>query len=546
MMPTFRREALRLVLSALVLHLLLVQPNHPGAMTWGALALFPLELPVILLALLAVGRGRFGIALRVLLVAALILVALLKAADFGMFTALSRGFNPVADMPLIVAGLRLLSGTIGLVPAILAVCACLVVIGLIVRITWWATGVWAAMSPSAVRLRAGAAIGAVAAFGVATAEIGASMGAWTLPIGPPGAAFSARVGLERLQTTRDTLADLALFRTAAAVDPYAETEGLLDLIDRDVLIIFIESYGRTSIDTALFSDLHLATLSAGQERLESLGLSMASGYLASPTQGGQSWLAHSTFSNGLWIDGQTRYGAALASGRQTLFHIAARLGFHTAAVMPQITLNWPEAQFMGFETVFASSDLGYQGLPFNWVTMPDQFTFAALDALLRDAPRADNRPLFVQIATGTSHAPWLPVPELVAWSDVGDGSIFNDMALAGDPPDVVWRDRDRVRAQYRLAIDYALQTVLAYAELHADNPPLMIVMGDHQAAGFVALDERRDVPLHVIGPAHLVDRVGGWGLSPGLIPAQDAPVRPMDQMRNLILETFSSTNALGG
>jgi hypothetical protein len=119
------------------------------------------------------------------------------------------------------------------------------------------------------------------------------------------------------------------------------------LIDRDVLVVFVESYGRASLDTPLFADLHRATLGAGEARLEALGLSMASGYLASPTRGGQSWLAHATFANGLWIDGQTRYGAALASGRQTLFHLAARSGFHTAAVMPQITLDWPESRFHG-------------------------------------------------------------------------------------------------------------------------------------------------------------------------------------------------------
>jgi hypothetical protein len=316
---------------------------------------------------------------------------------------------------------------------------------------------------------------------------------------------------------------------------------MLDLIDRDVIVVFVESYGRTSLDTPLFSDLHRATLEAGQADLAARGLGMASGFIASPTRGGQSWLAHATFANGLWVDGQTRYGAVLASNRQTLFHLAARSGFHTAAVMPQITLDWPESSVMGFETILAAADLGYAGRNFNWVTMPDQFTFAAMDRLLR-AARPDDRPYFIQLATGSSHAPWVPVPEMVEWEAIGDGRIFDPMAAAGDPPDVVWRDRDRVRAQYRLAIDYALQVVLSYAARHAEDPPLMIVLGDHQAAGFVALDERRDVPLHVIGPAALVERAAAdWGLAPGLIPPPDAPVVPMDRMRDRILTTFSTS-----
>jgi hypothetical protein len=68
----------------------------------------------------------------------------------------------------------------------------------------------------------------------------------------------------------------------------------------------------------------------------------------------------------------------------------------------------------------------------------------------------------------------------------------------------------------------------------------MFVVGDHQAAGFVALDERPDVPVHVIGPPHLVELVAEWGWSPGLIPPEDAQVLPMDRMRDLILGTFTT------
>jgi hypothetical protein len=333
------------------------------------------------------------------------------------------------------------------------------------------------------------------------------------------------------------------FETAAREDPYAGRTGLLAAIDRDVLVVFIESYGRASLDTELYAETHRATLAEAGARLEGLGLSTRSGFLAAPTRGGQSWLSHATFANGLWIADQTSHGAALASGRRTLFHIAAEAGFRTAAVMPQITLDWPESALMGFETVLAAADLGYAGLNFNWVTMPDQFTFAALDRLLRDG--SDPRPLFAQVATGSSHAPWVPVPQMVDWEAIGDGRIFNAMAEAGDPPDVVWRDRDRVREQYRQAVDYALRVVFDYAARHADDPPLIFVVGDHQAAGFVALDERSDVPVHVIGPDHLVAAAAEWGWTEGLLPDADVEVRSMAAMRDLILEAFSPAGAGG-
>jgi hypothetical protein len=126
------------------------------------------------------------------------------------------------------------------------------------------------------------------------------------------------------------------------------------------------------------------------------------------------------------------------------------------------------------------------------------------------------------------------------------------MAAAGDPPDMVWRDRDRVRDQYRQAVDYALRVVTAYAARHAADPPLMIVVGDHQAAGFVALDDRFDVPVHVIGPPDLVARVASWGWAPGLLPDADpeagdgaggAAPRGMDTLRDMILTAFSDPPA---
>ena len=536
-----KRRFFPLALAAILLYLALAQPNHPDALTWGVLKAFPLEWPFLLLALFAFGPGRIGTVFRVLVVAAIAGIATLKTADFAMFLALARGFNPVADLALVGAGLRLLSGTIGPALAGLAALGFVLLIALVIAALWWATGVLASFSPSKASLRAAAGVGAFVFAGISAAEVGDRMQRWELPWTLPGTAFTTRVGVERLAVMRATLRDLRSFEDAAGQDRFANRDGLLDAIDRDVLVVFIESYGRTSLDTPLFSDLHRATLAEAEETLSARGLAMASGLLASPTRGGQSWLAHATFANGLWVDGQTRYAAVLASGRQTLFHLAAKAGFHTAAVMPQITLEWPESSRMGFETILAAADLGYAGLSFNWVTMPDQFVYTAIDRLLRANRGDDDRHVFLQFATGSSHAPWVPVPELLAWDAIDNGHVFDAMAVAGDTPDEVWRDNARVRAQYRRAVDYALRTAFAYVERHADDPPLMIVLGDHQAAGFVALDERPDVPLHLIGPPHLIARAASdWDLSAGLLPAEGLEVVAMDRMRDRILRTFSS------
>ena len=536
------RVAWRALLAAALLHVVLIQPNHPAAMTWGALSVLSLAWVVLLLALPVLGDGRLGRVIRALLTAVLTLIVVLKSADFAMFTSFTRGFNPVGDLPLLAAAFRLLWGSVGLLGAIGALIGTVLAIVALAASLWWAMGVWARIAlPRSARIAAGA--GAVLTMGLAVMDVGAIMARWPVPFNAPGTAFTARVGVERVVLIRNTLADLRAFNALARTDPFAARAGLLDKIDRDVLVIFVESYGRTSLDTPFYAQEHRPLLANATRRLEQAGLAVQSAYLSSPTRGGQSWLAHATFANGMRVDGQARYQAAIASGRETLFHIAARSGFHTAAVMPAITLDWPEAAFMGFDTILPAADLGYRGLPFNWVTMPDQFTLAAMDRLVRE-PVSDQR-VFAQVALISSHAPWVPIPRMIPWEELGDGSIFNDMAMSGDRPDVVWRDHDRVRDQYRMSISYALEVVVDYAIRHADDPPLMIVLGDHQAAGFIALDERSDVPIHLIGPADLLDHVADWGWTRSLIPAATAPVLPMEAMRDLLIEAFSTTLPTG-
>jgi len=531
------RTAAPLVAAAAILHLVLIQPNHPAAMTPRALTAVALELPVILLALLALpATHRATHVFRAVLVALLTAIAVQKFADYVSFTALSRGFNPVADFPLVTAAFRLSSGALGLVPTV-ALSALLVLAVLAVAAAlWWATGVWTRVRLPRLPARA-AGVAAMGAALLSAGEIGAAMGRWTLPFEAPGAAFTARVGVERVVLVRQTLDDLARFTDAAENDPMAGRAGLFALLDRDLLIIFIESYGRGSLDNPLYADRTRATLAGAEGALREAGFAMRSGWLDAPTRGGQSWLSHTSLATGLRVDGQTRYSASLASTRKTLYELASASGLTSAAVMPAITMPWPEAVRMGFDVTLPAASLGYAGQPFNWVTMPDQFTLAAMDRLLLGAV---DTPVVAQVALISSHAPWVPVPDIVPWDQIGDGRIFDEMAVSGMPPDQLWRDRDLVRAQYGKAVDYALRTVFEWAATKGDEAPLMLIVGDHQPAEFVAGEARPDVAAHLVGPVHLVDPAALWGWTPGLVPAADGPVEGMEVMRDRLLTLVSA------
>ena len=427
--------ALPFVLSVIVLHCLLVLPNHPAAMTPGALGLFPLELPLVIAALLALGERKTLVRVLCGAFAVVLTVAtVLKSADLVTYEALSRAFNPITDLPLVVAATRLLVSTLGTHLTIAAVLTAILSALLLAAFVYWASRTWAKVAVGRPwRLMAG---GVAVCFAlVCVADTGHVTGLWRLPVNPPGTAFTTRLACEELAESTRSLRELAAFRIVSQSDPYGDQRELFNKLDaRNVVLIFLESYGRASFANPLYATAHLATLETAERELAAVGLAIRSGWLESPISGGQSWLAHGTLASGLRIADQSRYGAMLASPRQTLFHLAQAAGYRTIAVMPAITLPWPEGPRMGFETILTARNMGYRGQSFNWVTMPDQFTLATYPSRLDVDPRPD----FVQVALISSHAPWIPIPPMIAWETIGDGKVFDQWAQSGESPAELW------------------------------------------------------------------------------------------------------------
>ncbi|WP_254694570.1 sulfatase [Alloyangia pacifica] len=529
---------LALFLSAVLVDLVLVLPNHPDALHWPALAMVPLELPVLLLGMLALGGHARPLAIAA--TAALTLITMLKLADLSAYAAFGRGFDPLADMHLVPAAAHLLRGSAGLAGTLAIGAALALLLGGAMILLYRALRLWARSGSrllGGLRLLAG---GVALVFALlCAAEIRTALNGWQ-GWRPPGSAFTARLAAEHIRGFARARAALAEFERAAAEDPWARRGNLLSkLAGRPVVIVYAESYGRAAFDNPLYAPRHLATLHAGEAALAQAGLAARSGWLASPVQGGQSWLAHATLAAGVQVSDQRRYRAFLASARQTLFTLAARSGYRTMAVAPAIVMDWPEGPAMGFQEIRAAADLGYRGLPFNWVTMPDQYTLAAFDRATLD----HEEPLMTEIALISSHAPWTPVPHMVPWEKVGDGSVFDAEATLGPSPKQVWADPDRIRDHYGRSLDYTLRTVLSWATLPRGLPPLLILLGDHQPAEFVAQAGGKDVPIHLIGPADTLRLFDEWGWAEGLQPAAAQGVWPMAAFRDRFLRATSKAGA---
>ncbi len=523
--------ALALLVAGLWLSCLWGLPTNPYAPLRMALSV-EVVLLVLLLALLAPLRsGALGRTLRYAGAAATTLVVVLELGDLGMRTSLGRPLNPLLDVDLASSVVNLLSGTLGgwraalvLAGAVLGLLAVFALSALAIGV---AQRVLAQPRTRSQMLAVGGALLALFALGQA--------GSQRLPYRPVSAHASGML-LAQWRLGRDALKDQAELEATMASDPFRNLPAgtlLGRLGGVDVLLIYFESYGRSALEQPRYAATALPRLDAFERQLDAQGLVAASGYLTSPTMGGQSWLAHGTFESGLWLPHQRDYDALVRSDWLTLTKAFAKAGHRTLAVKPAITMPWPEGEQFGYQQIYAAADLGYAGLPYNWVTMPDQYTLSALQRLERATA---DRPLFAEVSLISSHAPWTPIPPVLDdWDSIGDGAVFSRWAQDGDPPEVVWRDPERVRHQYTLAIDYVLAVLASYAAQFVDEQTLMIVVGDHQPAPLITGDDAsRDVPIHVItGDPALLEPFRAWGLSSGMRPEGDAIGR-MDSVRRLV------------
>jgi hypothetical protein len=115
--------------------------------------------------------------------------------------------------------------------------------------------------------------------------------------------------------------------------------------------------------------------------------------------------------------------------------------------------------------------------------MPDQYTLAALQRL--ELERPNRASVMAEIDLVSSHTPWAPLPRLVDWSRVGDGSVFDPMPAEGKAPEEVWRDPDLVKAAYAESVAYSLDAVTSFVQQLHDQDLVLVVLGDHQPARIV-------------------------------------------------------------
>ncbi|MFE1023361.1 CDP-alcohol phosphatidyltransferase [Streptomyces sp. NPDC058818] len=520
-----------LVLGALLLPntLVALEPNRfariPAEAVIGAVLLLCLpRVPRMVLAAL------FGVGLGALTV--------LNLLDMGFTEYLGRGFNVVLDWGLLDDARSYVADSMGGAAATGAAVGAVVGVLLLPVL----------MALAAVRLgellaahRERAARGALLAATVWMTCV--ALGVQTF--GVPVATRSASGALEaQARRVVDTLRDEAAFAKEAKADRFGATPGaqlVPDLRGKDVIFTFIESYGRSAIEDPVMAPGVGRTLDTGTKALAEAGYRARSGWLTSATYGGSSWLGHSTFMSGLWVDNQQRYRTVTAGDHLTLTKAFEKTGdWDTVGVMPGVQKAWPEAEWYGLDKVYDAFDVGYEGPKFSWSTMPDQYALEAFQRL--EHGRERDRPLMAEIILTSSHQPWAPIPELVGWDEIGDGSVFDGIEESGEKAADVIADSARSKEEYGKSVEYSVTSLTQWLERYGTDDTVLVFLGDHEPITRVTGDRTsRDVPVSIVAKdPKVLDAIDDWDWTEGLKPAQDAPVWKMSSFRDRFLTAYGS------
>ncbi len=539
------RTGLAATLTTLALLLVwgaLVAPHQPIHLTASAFVRLPLE-GFVLIAVAVVLPATARRLLAGVVGPVLALVVILKILDMGFFATFDRPFDPYQDLSYAGIGSETLRKSTG------ASTANLVIAGTVML----TVAVFVLMTLAVFRLTRVAAghrrwsLRAVTALGVGWMLCWV-FGAQLVSHTPVASMSAASLVVDEVSALRANLADPGVFAKEISHDRFRDTPAnqlMTGLRGKDVILAFVESYGKVAVQGSSFSPQINAVLDSGTKRLRGAGFSSRSAFLTSPTFGGISWLAHSTLHSGLWVDTPRRYDQLVKTNRFTLSEAFKRAGWRTVDDVPSNDRAWPEgSSFYHFDKVYDQRNLGYQGPPFAYASMPDQYALSALQRL--ELAKPHRRPIFAEVDLVSSHTPWSHTPRLIDWRRVGNGSVFNSIP-AGDltPADVLWSDPALVRAAYARSIEYTLNTLVSFVQHYGDPHLVLVVVGDHQPWTIVSgLAPSHDVPISVIAhdPA-VLNRIAGWGWNDGLRPGPQAPVWPMSAFRDRFLTAFGSPPA---
>jgi phosphatidylglycerophosphate synthase len=535
------RRALRLAITMLSVALvwaILIAPDRSYQLTPAAFIRVPVEgLALVAVALVLPAWPRRIVAA----VAGLLfgLVALLKILNMAFYAELDRAFNPVLDWGDISPAIGVIRATIGTTKTDIAIVVVwlglILVIAAIIASAIHVTTVAAGHRRASVRALAGL---------TAVWALCAGLSLQLIPGFPVASTSAAGLVVGQVSGIQSALVDQRQFAKALhGSDPEAgipASDLLTGLRGKDVIIVFIESYGQVAVQGKSFSAGVDAVLRRSTASLAGAGWSAQSAWINAPGFGGISWLGQSTFQSGLWVNTVQRYAELTATQRFTLSDAFDKAGWRTVYDAPADNRYWPTGKSLyHFDQQYDRYDVGYHGPTFSYASMPDQYTLAEFQRLELGP---GHKPVMAQINTVSSHTPWAPLPVMVPWNQVGNGSIFDPMPARGENPLSVLGNASEERQAFGQSIQYTLQALTSWVTELNDPNLVLIMLGDEQPAESVSgTTPSHEVPISIVARDPSVFRqIASWHWQDGLLPSPSAPLEPSDAFRNQFLNAFST------
>jgi len=518
--------------------LMIVIPFAPSIIAAGSalsIVRFPIESLIVVVLLSLVPWRAARVAISAVYGVVVVVALALGGLDAAFEYALDIHFDPT-DLPQVNDGFGVVQDSIGR-PAAILIVVLLAIVAVVagLAVTWAALRVDAGVRRNATR--AGVVTSAITAVWAVTALAGAQLVAGDPVAGAPSVtAISAAA-------SRASASETAAQRLPEEVkaDPYAKVPSsdlLTSLRGKDVVIAFIESYGQVAVQNTSFSGGVDKVLRNGQSQLASDGYLDQSAWLTSPTFGGLSWLAHSTLQTGLWVNKAPLYSDVIRSKRFTLSDAFANAGWRTVSDVPSDTQPWSfGTSFYHYDTLYDTHNVGYQGPQFGYAKVPDQYTWQYFYDHELAKP---HKPVMAEIDFVSSHTPWAPLPQLVPWAKVGNGSVYDPQPAESESSDKVWENPATVQQFYGQSVQYSLQSMFSFLHTYNDPNLVLIVLGDHQPATIVSgKGANHQVPISIISKDPKVfTAISGWNWQSGDQPTGRAPLWRMDAFRDRFLTAF--------
>jgi phosphatidylglycerophosphate synthase len=538
------RRALRLAIAVLAVALVwsdLLAPDRAWLFTPAAFVRIPVEgLVLVAVALVLPPRPR-----RIVAVVAGILLGVLAFArilNIAFYEFVDRAFNPVFDWGSIGSALGVVRDALGPTRTDIALAllglGLMLLVGAITAATIHITTVAARHRRAAVRGLAGL---------TAVWAVCAGLSVQFIPGSPVASTSAVGLAVAQVRATQAAFRDQRLFEQAIhSSDPEARipaSDLLTGLRGKDVIFAFVESYGEVSVRGTTFSPGIDAVLRRANSSLARAGWSTQSAWVTAPGYGGISQEAHSTLQSGVWVNSRQRYAELIGTCRFTLSDAFDKAGWRTVSDAPNNGSSWPPGKsFYHYDQLLSRDNVGYHGPTFSYASMPDQYTLAEFQRL---ELASGHKPVMAEIDLVSSHWPWAPLPTMVPWNKVGDGSIFGPMAAESESPLTVDRNANTVRQSYGRSIQYSMRVLTSWVTELNDPNLVLILLGDEQPdTPITTPGASQAVPISIIARDPSVFRqVASWRWQDGLLPGPAAPLEPMSAFRNQFLTAFSAAQS---